>query len=71
MLTPAVKPLVRIALVFAIVWVYDAVTTGLVAGWQQVAVVVLLAIPTWVIVSRVVFATGDDDWPRLPGRREE
>ena len=71
MLTPAVKPLVRIALAFAIVWVYDAVTTGLVAGWQQVAIIVLLAIPTWVVVSRVVFTTGDDDWPRLPGRRGE
>ncbi|MFB6127901.1 MAG: hypothetical protein ABEJ79_11490 [Halolamina sp.] len=64
---PALKPLVRIALTFAVVWFYHALTTGLVGGTLQVVVVVALAVPTWVVLGRVLFPADGDRRLRLPG----
>lgn len=71
MIQPALKPLVRIALTFAIVWFYHALTTGLLAGVVQVVVVILLAVPTWVLLGRVLFPQDGPGALRLPGRRRE
>ncbi len=70
MIQPALKPLIRIALTFAIVWFYFALTTGLVGGLLQVVVVVLLSIPTWVVLGRILFPT-DGSGLRLPERRQD
>lgn len=61
----AFKPLLRIVITFALVWFYHALATPYVGGWPRVAVVVVLAVPTWVVVSRVLF--GDPlAWPWDP-----
>lgn len=52
---PALKPLLRLLLTFAIVWFYDALLASSLAGWGRVVAVVVLAIPTWVVVARFVF----------------
>lgn len=52
---PAIKPLVRIALTFAIVWFYHALTASFLSGTIHVAVVVVLSIPTWIVVGRLLF----------------
>lgn len=67
MLQPALKPLARIAITFAIVWFYQGLTTGYLDGLPQVAVVVLLAIPTWIVVGRVLFLPGNADGDPLFG----
>ena len=63
----AIKPLVRLGLTLAIVWFYNGLLAGFLSGWPRVAVVVLLAIPTWVVVARAVFPA-DSDGP-LSSRR--
>ena len=64
---PALKPLIRIALTFAVVWFYHALTTGVVGGPLQVVAVVALAVPTWVALGRALFPADDDRGPGLPG----
>ncbi|EFW91466.1 hypothetical protein ZOD2009_13901 [Haladaptatus paucihalophilus DX253] len=63
----ALKPLIRLAITFAIVWFYSALLTPLDAGLRFIAIVVL-AIPTWLVVSRALFA--DDDWSPFRFRRD-
>lgn len=58
---PALKPLVRIGLTFAVVWFYHALTASFLSGWSRTAVVVLLAIPTWVVLVRLLFPADDGD----------
>lgn len=65
---PAIKPLIRLGLTLAIVWFYDGLLAMYLSGWSRVAVVVLLAIPTWVVVARAVFPP-ESDGP-LESRRE-
>lgn len=52
---PAIKPLIRLTLTFAIVWFYFALTASFVTGAGHVAVVIGLSIPTWLVVSRMLF----------------
>lgn len=53
----AVKPMLRIALTFAIVWFYSALLPPL-SPLVRMLVLILLAIPTWVVLSRLLFGTG-------------
>ncbi|MFB6219859.1 MAG: hypothetical protein ABEH90_00345 [Halolamina sp.] len=61
----ALAPIARLLITFAIVWFYHALTTPFVpSGWVQVAVVVVLGIPTWILVGRNLFpADGDSPFP--------
>jgi len=63
----ALAPIARLLVTFGIVWFYHALTTPFVpSGWPQVAVVIVLAIPTWVLVGRYLFpADGDSPFPGL------
>lgn len=71
MFTPALKPLVRIALTFAIVWFYQGLTSSFVSGWAQLLVVIVLAIPTWIVVTRALFPSeGDGLFDEFRGKRE-
>lgn len=65
---PALEPVVRLALTFGIVWFYVGLTEGVATGLLQAALVVVLAVPTWIAVSRLVFPA-DGDRSVLPGRR--
>lgn len=56
----ALKPLIRLALTFAIVWFYQGLTTGFVDGIVQVLVVAALAIPTYIVVARSLFPRDGD-----------
>lgn len=62
-------PVLRLAFTFAIVWFYVALTAGFVSGVAQAAVVVALAVPTWLVLSRLLFPAdgtgpvGRDDEP--------
>ena len=67
---PAIKPLVRLGLTLVIVWFYDALLAAYLSGWSRVVVVVLLAIPTWVVVARAVFPVDDDDGELFGFRRD-
>ena len=67
MFRPALKPLARIALTFAIVWFYQGLTSAYLDGALQVAVVILLAIPTWIVVGRAVFPADRDGGLPLVG----
>ena len=69
MFTPALKPLARIAITFAIVWFYQGLTTAYFDGLVQVVVVVLLAVPTWIVVGRALFPARRDDGGSLFGGR--
>lgn len=60
---PAIKPLVRLALTFAIVWFYHALLSGFLSGWVLVVAVISLAIPTWLLVSRALFPANVDQGP--------
>jgi hypothetical protein len=52
----ALAPILRLLITFAIVWFYHALTAPFVpSGWPRVGVVVALAIPTWLVVSRYLF----------------
>lgn len=52
----ALAPIARLLVTFAIVWFYYALTTPFVpSGWLQTVVIVVLAIPTWVLVGRLLF----------------
>lgn len=51
-----IKPLARIFFAFGFVWLYHGLTTGLVSGWIQLLVVVVLAFLTWVIFFRYLTA---------------
>ena len=63
----ALTPIARLLVTFGIVWFYNALTKPFVpSGWPQVIVVIALAIPTWLLVSRYLFPA-DGDSP-LPGR---
>ncbi|ELZ65653.1 hypothetical protein C457_15977 [Haloferax prahovense DSM 18310] len=65
----AVKPMLRIVLTFAIVWFYRGLLPPLSPVVSTVALVVL-AVPTWVVVSRLLFNPGgalamvDDEFDR-------
>ncbi len=62
----ALAPIARLLVTFAIVWFYHALTTPFVpSGWPQTVVIVVLAIPTWLLVGRYLFPA-DGDSP-LPG----
>jgi len=63
----ALKPMIRLALTFAIVWFYSALLTPLDA-WVRFLAIVVLAIPTWLVVSRALFT--DDDWSPFQFRRD-
>ncbi len=63
----ALKPMVRLALTFAIVWFYSALLTPLDA-WVRFPAIVVLAIPTWLVVSRMLFT--DDDRSPFQFRRD-
>lgn len=52
---PAIKPLMRLILTFAIVWFYFVLTASFVTGVIHVTVVIGLSIPTWLVVSRMLF----------------
>jgi hypothetical protein len=56
----SVKPLVRLGLTFAIVWFYHALLGSFLAGWPRTLAVVALAVPTWIVVSRMLFPADDD-----------
>ena len=62
----ALKPLIRLALTFAIVWFYSVLLAPLDAEIRFLAIVVL-AIPTWLVVSRSLFSEGD--WSPFRFRR--
>jgi hypothetical protein len=51
----ALKPVARLALTFVVVWFYHGLTAPLLDDALQVLAVVVLAIPTWLLVSRVLF----------------
>ncbi|MFH5800778.1 hypothetical protein [Haladaptatus sp. CMAA 1911] len=63
----ALKPMIRLVLTFAIVWFYSALLTPLDSGVRFLAIVVL-AIPTWLVVSRALFT--DDDRSPFRFRRD-
>jgi hypothetical protein len=60
MVTPALKPLLRLGLAFAVVWFYQALTSSFVSGMTQLALVVLLSVATWLVVARAVFPVNGD-----------
>lgn len=45
---------------FAIVWFYHSLTSAYLSGGLQIAAVVVLAIPTWLVLSRTLFPRDDD-----------
>lgn len=60
----AFEPIVRIFVTFAIVWFYHALTVPFVpSGLVHFGIVVLLAIPTWVVVSRTLLPVDGTDMP--------
>ncbi|WP_458209248.1 hypothetical protein [Haladaptatus sp. NG-SE-30] len=59
----ALKPLIRLAITFALVWFYLGLTSGFLDGWVQVLVTVTLAIPTWLVISRALFPADDSETP--------
>jgi hypothetical protein len=60
----ALEPIIRILVTFAIVWFYHALTTPFVpSGLVQFAVVVVLAIPTWIVVSRTLLPKDGTSMP--------
>ena len=64
----ALTPILRLLVTFAIVWFYHALTTPFVpSGWVQIAVVIALGIPTWLVVGRFLFPA--DGGSPLPGQK--
>ncbi|KAB1187487.1 hypothetical protein Hfx1149_05355 [Haloferax sp. CBA1149] len=53
----AVKPMLRIALTFAIVWFYRGLLPPL-SPLVSTLVLIALGIPTWILLSRFLFNTG-------------
>lgn len=45
-------PLIRLGLTAAIVWFYYGLTSGITSNWLQFGVVIVLAIPTWIVVAK-------------------
>ncbi|WP_458188452.1 hypothetical protein [Haladaptatus sp. NG-WS-4] len=60
-MTFALKPILRLAITFALVWFYLGLTSGFVDGWVQVVLTVALAIPSWLVVSRALFPVDGPD----------
>jgi len=51
----ALKPLVRLALTFAIVWFYNGLTAAYLSGYVRLFAVIALSVPTWLVVGRLLF----------------
>jgi hypothetical protein len=60
MIGVALKPLVRLALTFAIVWFYNGLTAAYLSGYAQLFAVIALSVPTWILVGRLLFPKEGD-----------
>lgn len=58
-LSGQVKPLLRIALAFGLVWFVNGIANPFVSGILQFVMVVTISFGLWIIVMRTLFPKGD------------
>lgn len=58
-LTGQVKPLLRIALAFGLVWFVNGVTEPFASGILRFVIVVSVSFGLWIIVMRTLYPRGD------------
>lgn len=64
-----IRPLVPLVLTFVVVLTYDMFVSMALSGVPRVVVTIALSIPTWYVISRVLWDDSDDVVPAHEGRR--
>lgn len=51
----SLPPILRLGMVFLIVWVYHNATDGLISGGMQLGAIIVFSFVTWIVIAKFLF----------------